>query len=98
MKKISIKPLGNRVVVEPTSPEQVTASGIIIPDSATKEKPAQGTVIAVGPGEMKDGKMVTMGVKVGDKVLFSKYTPDEVEVDGKEYFIIREDSLLAILG
>lgn len=98
MKKVAIKPLGNRVVVEPSSPEQITASGIIIPESKTQEKPAQGTVVAVGPGEVRDGKLIPIDVKVGDSVLFSKYTPEEVEVDGTDYLIIREDSLLAILN
>lgn len=96
-KNIGISPLGNRVVVRPSAPEKVTQSGIIIPDTTSKEKPAQGEVLAVGPGSYDDGKLVPMQVNVGDTVLFAKYSPEEVEVDGEQYFILREDSLLAII-
>lgn len=99
-KKTNIAPLGDRVVVKPTTPDEgaITASGIIIPDTANKEKPEQGTVIAVGKGRMTDdGKVLPMSVKVGDKILFSKYGPDEVSVDDEEYFILSESSILAII-
>lgn len=99
-KKINIQPLGNRVVIEPSSPEQVTASGIILPDTSKQEKPGQGTVVAVGPGAFnEDGdERIPMNVKVGDVVLFSKYTPDEIEIDGKEYLVVREDAILGIVA
>src|SRR5581483_11152833 len=93
--KLSISPLGDRVVVQPTPKEEVSAMGIIIPDTANREKPERGTVVAVGPGKHEDGKLVPMAVKVGDVVLFSKYGYDEVKLDGKEYFILSESSILA---
>lgn len=97
--KPNITPLNNRVVVKPSSPEQVTKSGIIIPDTASKEKPAQGEVVAIGPGGRDDkGNSITMTVKVGDTVLFSKYSPDEVVINNEDYLIMREDSILAIIN
>lgn len=97
-KKLSIAPLADRVVVEPLSREEVSASGIIIPDTASREKPERGTIVAVGPGKYDDGVLVPMTLKVGDSVLFSKYGYDEVKVDGKEYFILTESSVLAVLS
>ena len=96
-----IRPLGDRVVVRPLTEVEagtVSASGIIIPDSAKKEKPEQGVVVAVGAGKWnEDGdKRMVMDVKVGDKVVFSKYGYDEVKVDGKEFFIVSESSILGI--
>lgn len=96
--KLSISPLSDRVVVEPASQEEVSASGIIIPDTASREKPERGTVVAIGPGKHEDGAKVPMTVKVGDTVLFSKYGYDEVKIDGKEYFILPESSVLAIIN
>ena len=99
-KKTNIIPIGDRVVVKPDASdgEVVTASGIIIPDTVNKEKSEQGTVIAVGKGRMTDdGKVLPMSVKVGDKILFSKYGPDEVSVNDEEYFILSESSILAII-
>lgn len=96
--KLSISPLSDRVVVEPVAKEEVSASGIIIPDTASREKPEQGTVVAIGPGKHEDGAKVPMTVKVGDIVLFSKYGYDEVKIDGKEYFILPESSVLAIIN
>ena len=97
-KKLSLSPLGDRLVIEPSSREETSASGIIIPDTA-KEKPERGTVVAVGPGKWnEDGEdRVPMTVKVGDTVIFSKYGYDEVKVDGKEYYILSESSVLAII-
>ena len=92
MSKISIKPLADRVVIEPLAAETKTASGIYIPDSA-KEKPQQGKVVAVGKGT-KDEPMT---VKVGDKVLYGKYSGSELKFDGKDYLIMREDDILAII-
>lgn len=97
-KKISITPLRDRVVVKVNAPEVETPSGIIIPDSVSKEKPEQGKVIAVGSGRIENGEQVPMEVKVGDQVLFSKYGPDEVTVNGEEYYIISENNILAIIG
>ena len=103
MSEVKIKPLGDRAVVRPLTDEEagtVSASGIIIPDSAKKEKPEQGIIVAVGVGKWdEDGeKRIPMEVKVGDKVVFSKYGFDEIKVDDKEYFIVSENSILAILN
>lgn len=98
--KAGITPMGDRVLVKPAGLEEgmVTSFGIVLPDSA-KEKPEQGKVVAVGPGKKgDDGKLIPVSVKVGDKVMFSKYGYDEVKVDGTEYYLIREDNILAILN
>lgn len=94
----SIKPLYDKVVVKPLSQEEVTASGIVLPDTVDKEKPMQGEVIAVGPGKRLDnGQTAPMTVKKGDTVLFTKYAPDEVEIDDEEYLVIEEDKILGIV-
>ncbi len=98
--KNKITPLGDKVLVKPISGDEgkKTKSGIIIPETIDKEKPEQGKVIAVGQGRMNDeGKLLPMKVKVGDTVLFSKYGPDEVKIDGEEYFILSEGSILAVI-
>ncbi|MBX9853138.1 MAG: co-chaperone GroES [Cytophagaceae bacterium] len=92
MAKVSIKPLADRVLVEPAPAEEKTASGIIIPDTA-KEKPQKGSIIAVGPGKKDE----PTSVKVGDTVLYGKYSGTEITVDGKEYLIMRESDIFAIL-
>jgi chaperonin GroES len=92
MSEVKIKPLEDRVLVEPQAAEEKTASGIIIPDSA-KEKPQNGKVVAVGPGT----KDVTMGVKVGDTVLYGKYSGTELNLEGKDYLIMRQADILAII-
>ncbi len=92
MSEVKIKPLEDRVLVEPQAAEEKTASGIIIPDSA-KEKPQSGTVIAVGPGT----KDVTMGVKVGDTILYGKYAGTELSHSGKDYLIMRQSDILAVI-
>jgi chaperonin GroES len=101
MSKIKIHPLGDRVVVEPMSENErgsKTKAGIFIPDTVSKERSEQGTVVAVGPGKMNDeGKLVPMSVKVGQLVLFTKYGPDEVKIDDKEYFILSESNILAVI-
>jgi len=98
MAKTNIKPLGDRVLVEPLAKEEKTKSGIIIPDTADKERPEQGTVIAVGEGRMTDdGILLPLSVKKGQKVIFSKYGPDEIKVAGKEYLIIKEENILAVI-
>ena len=93
----SLKPLGDRVIVKPKAKEEVTRSGIVLPDTAS-EKPQEGSVLAVGPGRVLDnGKRVELEVKSGDTVLFAKYAGTEVKLDGEEHTIIREDDVLAIL-
>ena len=98
MAKISFKPLGSRVLVEPIEQEEVTASGIVLPETA-KEKPQQGKVLAAGPGDRNDeGERVAMDVKVGDTILFAKYSGTEVKMEGKKLLILRESDLLGIVG
>jgi len=95
---MSIKPLHDRVVIRRLEEEKVSAGGIVLPDSA-KEKPAEGEVVAVGPGKAADnGSLVAMAVKAGDKVLFGKYAGQEVKVDGEELLVMREDDIIAIRG
>ena len=93
---MTIKPLSDRVVIQMTEAEETTKSGIILAGTA-KEKPQVAVVTAVGPGGVVDGKEVTMQVKVGDKVLISKYTGTEVKLDGEEYTIVRQGDILAIV-
>ncbi|MHA7967514.1 co-chaperone GroES [Paenibacillus oryzae] len=90
-----IKPLGERVLIEPIAKEETTASGIVLPDTA-KEKPQEGKVIAVGSGALKDGVRVALEVKEGDRVLFSKYAGTEIKYEGKEYLIMKESDIHAI--
>lgn len=95
---MKIKPLGNRVVLKSLPEEEVTKGGIILPDTAEKEKPEQAEVIAVGPGKLLDnGKRSEMEVKTGDKVIFSKYSPTEIKLDEEEYLIVGEDDVLGII-
>ena len=89
-------PLGDKVVLKQVEAEEMTKSGIVIPGTA-KEKPQQAEVIAVGPGGMVDGKEVTMQVKVGDKVIYSKYAGTEVKLDGTEYIVVRQNDIVAIV-
>ena len=93
---MTVKPLADRVVIQMTEAEETTKSGIILAGAA-KEKPQIAVVTAVGPGGVVDGKEITMQVKVGDKVLISKYTGTEVKVDGEEYTIVRQGDILAIV-
>ncbi len=94
----NIEPLHDKVVVKPLSKEEVTKSGIVIPDTVDKEKPMEGEVIAVGPGRFDEsGKRMPMSVKVGDTVLFTKYAPDEVEIDEDEFLVIEESKILGIV-
>jgi chaperonin GroES len=93
--QLSLRPLDDRVVVEPTEAEDKTAGGILLPDTA-KQKPQQGKVIAIGPGKLEDnGNRTPLAVKVGDTVLFGKYSGSDVEVNGKELKILRESDILA---
>lgn len=93
---MNIKPLGDRIVIRVIESEETTKSGIVLPGTA-KEKPMQGEVLAVGSGEMVDGKKVPLELKVGDRVLYSKYAGTEVKIDGKEYLIVRQSDVLAVL-
>ena len=96
-KKLNLKPLGDRLVVEPLEKEEKTASGIILPETA-KEKPQEGTVLAAGPGRTDDdGKRIPMDVKTGDVVLYAKYAGTEVKIDDKKLLIIKESDILAIV-
>ena len=95
-----VRPLGDRVLLKPTPMEEgkKLPSGIIIPETVDKEKPEQGVVIAVGPGKRgENGNLIPVGVKVGDKVVFSKYGYDEVKVNGVEYYVVREENILAVI-
>ncbi len=93
MSAVAMRPISNRVVVKPSPAEEMTKGGIIIPDTA-KEKPQRGEIVAVGPG--KEGEPMT--VKVGDTVLYGKYSGQELQLNGDEYLIMREDDILVILG
>ena len=95
---ISLKPLGNRVVIEPLEQEEITAGGIVLPETA-KEKPQKGKVLSVGPGDRDEsGKRIPMDVAEGDTVLFAKYAGTEIKLDGKKLLILRESDLLAIVN
>jgi len=95
---MNIKPLSNHVFIEPLKEEKATKSGIVLPETVEKEKPMVGKVLAVGQGKRSDkGDLMPMSVKVGDKVLFKKYGPDEIEMDGKKYLVGSEDDILAII-
>jgi chaperonin GroES len=97
-KKMTVKPLADRVLVKRLEEEQQTKGGIIVPDTA-KEKPQQGKIIEVGPGRVtEDGKRMKLEVKKGDKILFGKYAGTEISVGDEEYLILREDDILAIIG
>lgn len=91
-------PLNDKIIVEASDDEKTTKSGIVLPDTVNKERPEQGTVISVGPGKMtKSGTRHPLSVKVGQKILFTKYAPNEVEVDDKKYLVISESDVLAII-
>jgi chaperonin GroES len=94
--KVAIKPLEDRIVVQAVEAETTTASGLVIPDTA-KEKPQEGTVLAVGPGRFEDGTRVPLDVKVGDKVLYSKYGGTEVKYSGEEYLVLSARDVLAVI-
>jgi len=95
---MKIKPLSDHILIEPIKEEEKTKTGILLPDTAEKEKPEQGRVIAVGPvRKTSSGKIIPLSVQPGQKVLFTKYGPNEIKVDDKEYLIAREEDILAIL-
>lgn len=95
---MTIKPLHDNVVLKPAKAEKTTKSGIVLPDTADKGKPEQGTVVAIGPGKiLESGALSKMSLKVGDKVAFKKYSADEIEIEGETYLILSEDEILAVL-
>lgn len=95
---MKLRPLSDHIIIEPMAQEEMTKSGIVLPGTINKEKPQEGTVIAVGEGKLNEkGERTPMSVKKGDKVLFSKYSPQEVKVGEKEYLIVREDDVIAIV-
>ena len=95
---MKIRPLNDHVVIKPLEQEEVTKSGIVLPDTAREEKPEQGEVIAVGPGKLlESGQRAPMSVNVGERVLFTKYAPDEVEIEGEDYLVISEEKILGIV-
>jgi chaperonin GroES len=95
---MNLKPLSNHLFLEPLDEEKKTKGGIVLPDTAEKEKPIKGRVFAVGPGKRNDkGEIQPMSVKIGDVVLFKKYGPDEIEIEGKKYLVGDEDDILAVI-
>ena len=95
---MNIKPLGDHVLIEPLPQAEKTKGGIFLPESAEKERPEQGQIVAVGPGKkLISGKIIPLNVQVGDKVLFTKYGPNEIKVDDKEYLIAKEEDILAVI-
>jgi chaperonin GroES len=95
---MKLKPLNDHVIVKAITENEVTKSGIIMPDTVDKEKPEKGEVVAIGNGKLLDnGQRAIMSVKIGDKVMFKKYSPDEIKVDGEEYLVINESDIIAIL-
>ena len=95
--RFGLKPLGDRVAVLPSEEDETTVSGIVIPDTA-KEKPQEGEVMAVGPGRFEDGQRIPMDVKIGDKVIYSKYGGTEVKVEAEEYLILSARDVLAVIS
>lgn len=95
---MNLRPLNDRVIVKPVAKEEMTKTGIILPDMGDKERPEQGEVIAIGPGRLLDtGSRAPMSVKVGDKVVFKKYSPDEVKIDEQEFLVISESDVMAVI-
>ncbi len=98
MRFMKIKPLNDNVVVKPTKENEVTKAGIVLPDTIDKERPEKGEIIAVGEGKiLENGQRALMSVKVGDKIIFKKYSPDEIKVDDQEYLILSQNDILAII-
>jgi chaperonin GroES len=95
---MKLKPIHDHVIVKPITEDEVTKAGIIMPDTVDKEKPEKGEVVAIGPGKLlENGQRAPMSVQVGDKVMFKKYSPDEIKVEGEEYLVISEGDIIAIL-
>ncbi len=95
---MKLRPIGDRVIVKAVPKEEMTKTGIILPETVDKERPEQGEVIAVGPGRLlENGSRAAMSLAVGNKILFKKYSPDEVKVDGVEYLVIAESDVMAVI-
>ncbi|MCF7860008.1 co-chaperone GroES [Patescibacteria group bacterium] len=95
---MKLKPLSNHVIVKAAVQEEMTKSGIVLPGTADKERPEKGEIIAVGPGKIMDnGQLSSMSVKVGDQVVFKKYSPDEIKIEGEDYLILSEDDIIAVI-
>jgi chaperonin GroES len=95
---MNLKPLADYLIVKPLEEETITKSGIVLPDTVDKEKPEKGEVVAVGTGKrLENGNIAPMSVKVGDKVMFRKYSPDEIKMDGNDYLVIRESDVMLII-
>jgi chaperonin GroES len=95
--KTNIRPLSDRIVVSPKEVETKTAGGIVIPDTSDKDKPMQGTVLAIGNGKYIDGKITPLQVKVGDKVLFGKYAGTAIKLEGTEFLVMREEDVMGVI-
>ena len=95
---MKLKPLSNNIIIKPAPKEEMTKSGIVLSDSADKERPEKGEVIACGPGKLLDnGQLAPLSVKVGDQVVFKKYSPDEIKIDGQDYLVLSENDIVAII-
>lgn len=95
---MNLRPLSDRVIVKPAAKEELSKAGIILPDTLDKERPEQGEVVAIGPGRLlENGTRAAMTLKVGDKIVFKKYSPDEVKVQGEDYLVIAESDVMAVL-
>jgi len=95
---MNLKPLHDHVIVKAITEDEITKAGIVLPDTVDKEKPEKGEVVAIGPGKLMDnGQRAPMSVKVGEKVMFKKYSPDEIKVEDEEYLVIQESDIMAIL-
>lgn len=95
---MKLKPLSNHVIVRAAAQEEMTKSGIVLPGTADKERPEKGEIIAVGPGKLMDnGQLAPMNVAVGNQVVFKKYSPDEIKIDGEDYLILSEDDIVAVI-
>jgi len=98
MAKAKLTPIGGNILVKPVVSDKVTLSGIVLPDTVDKEKPQKGEVVSLGSGKLtEDGKKIAFNVKVGDIVIFKKYSPDEIEIDGEDYLIMDENAILGVL-
>jgi len=98
MVKPKFQPLGGNILVKPAKNEKTTSSGIVLPDTIDKEKPQKGVIVALGTGKVTDkGEKIAFNIKVGDSVIFKKYSPDELEIDGEDYLIMTEDDILGIV-
>lgn len=95
---MKLKPLSNNVIVKPLKKEEMTKSGIVLPDTVDKDRPERGEIIACGPGKILDnGQLQAMSVQVGNQVIFKKYSPDEIKIDGEEYLVLSESDIVAIV-